>query len=235
MNNIWGALVHVVFARSWLQLGTLFDCQYENYVDISSINTLQYCFNKLFSMYCVAVWIVNIMTILVHYSLQLLNSFFTKWVLFSTMTFYMSNLFSPWQLELKLGLGGTSYEDFIRSMHLPLQLRFLLTFNLSVIHKFRIQSKLTFVLLNCKKLLDWHPKVLLLNSECVQSGWSHCGFLFWWGSGCYFSLDVNWSQQCWATREEKMQILLWNWYVSFGSWTFASYMYVENFLKSELL
>ncbi|KAF6165872.1 hypothetical protein GIB67_012769 [Kingdonia uniflora] len=27
-----------------------------------------------------------------------------------------------WQLELKLGVGGTSYEDFIRSMHLPLQL-----------------------------------------------------------------------------------------------------------------
>ncbi|KAK9095089.1 hypothetical protein Scep_026558 [Stephania cephalantha] len=26
-------------------------------------------------------------------------------------------------LELKLGLGGTSYEDFIRSVHLPLQLR----------------------------------------------------------------------------------------------------------------
>jgi hypothetical protein len=27
-------------------------------------------------------------------------------------------------LELKLGIGGTSYEDFIRNMHLPLQLRF---------------------------------------------------------------------------------------------------------------
>jgi len=27
------------------------------------------------------------------------------------------------QLELKLGLGGTSYEDFIRSVHLPMQLR----------------------------------------------------------------------------------------------------------------
>lgn len=27
------------------------------------------------------------------------------------------------QLELKLGLGGTTYEDFIRSLHLPLQLR----------------------------------------------------------------------------------------------------------------
>ena len=27
------------------------------------------------------------------------------------------------QLELKLGLGGTSYEDFIRNMYLPLQLR----------------------------------------------------------------------------------------------------------------
>jgi hypothetical protein len=26
------------------------------------------------------------------------------------------------QLELKLGMGGTSYADFIRSMHLPLQL-----------------------------------------------------------------------------------------------------------------
>lgn len=29
------------------------------------------------------------------------------------------------QLELKLGLGGTSYEDFIRTMHLPLQLRYV--------------------------------------------------------------------------------------------------------------
>ena len=28
------------------------------------------------------------------------------------------------QLELKLGMGGTSYEDFIRQMHLPLQLRY---------------------------------------------------------------------------------------------------------------
>ena len=28
------------------------------------------------------------------------------------------------QLELKLGLGGTSYADFIRSMHLPMQLRY---------------------------------------------------------------------------------------------------------------
>jgi hypothetical protein len=27
------------------------------------------------------------------------------------------------QLELKLGLGGTSYEDFIRNLHLPPQLR----------------------------------------------------------------------------------------------------------------
>jgi hypothetical protein len=29
------------------------------------------------------------------------------------------------QLELKLGMGGTSYEDFIRQMHLPLQLRYI--------------------------------------------------------------------------------------------------------------
>lgn len=32
----------------------------------------------------------------------------------------------PWQLELKLGLGGTSYEDFIRNMHLPMQLRYFM-------------------------------------------------------------------------------------------------------------
>lgn len=30
------------------------------------------------------------------------------------------------QLELKLGLGGTSYADFIQSMHLPMQLRYAL-------------------------------------------------------------------------------------------------------------
>lgn len=29
------------------------------------------------------------------------------------------------QLELKLGIGGTSYEDFITSMHLPMQLRYV--------------------------------------------------------------------------------------------------------------
>ncbi|GFQ06526.1 hypothetical protein PHJA_002796600 [Phtheirospermum japonicum] len=28
-------------------------------------------------------------------------------------------------LELKLGLGGTSYEDFIRNMHLPMRLRYM--------------------------------------------------------------------------------------------------------------
>ncbi|XP_020690854.2 protein ORANGE-LIKE, chloroplastic-like [Dendrobium catenatum] len=33
-----------------------------------------------------------------------------------------NSIFSFSQLELKLGLGGTSYEDFIQSMHLPLQL-----------------------------------------------------------------------------------------------------------------
>lgn len=29
------------------------------------------------------------------------------------------------QLELKLGIGGTSYADFIRSLNLPIQLRFV--------------------------------------------------------------------------------------------------------------
>ncbi|KAF3615267.1 hypothetical protein FXO38_35214 [Capsicum annuum] len=31
-------------------------------------------------------------------------------------------------LELKLGLGGTSYADFIRSMHLPMQLRYVCSY-----------------------------------------------------------------------------------------------------------
>ena len=35
------------------------------------------------------------------------------------------------QLELKLGLGGTSYEDFIRSVHLPMQLRY---YHFSMVH-----------------------------------------------------------------------------------------------------
>lgn len=30
-----------------------------------------------------------------------------------------------WQLELRLGIGGTSYEDFIRNLHLPMQLRYV--------------------------------------------------------------------------------------------------------------
>ena len=30
---------------------------------------------------------------------------------------------------------------------------------------------------------------------------------------CHFSPDFNWSQQCWATWEENMQILPWNWFV----------------------
>uniref|UniRef100_A0A2P2MYU5 Uncharacterized protein n=1 Tax=Rhizophora mucronata TaxID=61149 RepID=A0A2P2MYU5_RHIMU len=40
---------------------------------------------------------------------------------FVTGIIVFGGLIAP-TLELKLGLGGTSYEDFIRSMHLPLQL-----------------------------------------------------------------------------------------------------------------
>lgn len=81
-----------------------------------------------------------IITIRIFCSLELLNFSFTKMGLCS----------QPWQLELKLGLGGTSYEDFIRNMHLPLQLRFLLNFYLSIVHRVKIQSKHKFVMLNCK-------------------------------------------------------------------------------------
>jgi hypothetical protein len=44
--------------------------------------------------------------------------------IFSVLVEYSkSSIFLHMQLELKLGLGGTSYEDFIRTLHLPLQLR----------------------------------------------------------------------------------------------------------------
>ncbi|RWW19855.1 hypothetical protein GW17_00016063 [Ensete ventricosum] len=39
---------------------------------------------------------------------------------------FFSLLSLSFQLELKLGLGGTSYADFIRGMHLPMQLRYCL-------------------------------------------------------------------------------------------------------------
>lgn len=37
---------------------------------------------------------------------------------------FFLNVYFTFQLELKLGLGGTSYADFIQSMHLPMQLRY---------------------------------------------------------------------------------------------------------------
>lgn len=42
------------------------------------------------------------------------------------LTSVMWDVYCQGQLELKLGLGGTSYKDFIRQMHLPMQLRWVL-------------------------------------------------------------------------------------------------------------
>ncbi|GFP94147.1 hypothetical protein PHJA_001559200 [Phtheirospermum japonicum] len=44
--------------------------------------------------------------------------------IFITGTIIFGGLVAP-ILELKLGLGGTSYEDFIRNMHLPMRLRYV--------------------------------------------------------------------------------------------------------------
>lgn len=52
---------------------------------------------------------------------------------------------------------------------------------------------------------------LLLST--LQSGRPHSGLIFRWGSRSYFMFDANWSKQCCATREEKVQILPWKWYV----------------------
>ncbi|GFP94076.1 hypothetical protein PHJA_001552000 [Phtheirospermum japonicum] len=44
--------------------------------------------------------------------------------IFITGTIIFGGLVAP-ILELKFGLGGTSYEDFIRNMHLPMRLRYV--------------------------------------------------------------------------------------------------------------
>ena len=61
----------------------------------------------------------------------------------------------------------------------------------------------------------------------LQSGWSHCGVFFGRGSWCHFRLNVNWSQQRWATREETMQILQWSWFVFI---CFFWHPWEENFI-----
>lgn len=50
-----------------------------------------------------------------------LKQFYATCFLFIAGIIIFGGLLAP-SLELKLGLGGTSYEDFIRNMHLPLQL-----------------------------------------------------------------------------------------------------------------
>ena len=77
------------------------------------------------------------------------------------------------QLELKLGLGGTSYEDFIRTLHLPLQLR---CFEEPVSY-----SELAV-------LTEVVDKFLL---AAVQSGRSHSCIIFRWSSWCYLSFNVG--------------------------------------------
>ncbi|XP_051121238.1 protein ORANGE, chloroplastic-like [Andrographis paniculata] len=50
-----------------------------------------------------------------------LKQYYATWFALFTGIVLFGGLIAP-TLELKLGLGGTSYADFIRSMHLPMQL-----------------------------------------------------------------------------------------------------------------
>ncbi|KAK7345315.1 hypothetical protein VNO77_15917 [Canavalia gladiata] len=56
-----------------------------------------------------------------HVTPTTLKKLYLTSVSFISAIIVFGGLIAP-TLELKLGLGGTSYEDFIRSMHLPLQL-----------------------------------------------------------------------------------------------------------------
>lgn len=100
------------------------------------------------------------------------------------------------QLELKLGLGGTSYEDFIRNMYLPLQLRW-----------FKETCPLTGLSSDVYRIIIWYFFLAV-----HQSGRSHSGILFRWCSWCNFSLNVGWSEKCEAARKEQMHILPWDRY-----------------------
>ncbi|XP_061353450.1 protein ORANGE-LIKE, chloroplastic isoform X2 [Gastrolobium bilobum] len=56
-----------------------------------------------------------------HVTPKTLKKLYLTSVSFISAIIVFGGLIAP-TLELKLGIGGTSYEDFIRSMHLPLQL-----------------------------------------------------------------------------------------------------------------
>ncbi|XP_020972357.1 protein ORANGE-LIKE, chloroplastic isoform X1 [Arachis ipaensis] len=56
-----------------------------------------------------------------HVTPKTLKKLYTTSISFMSGIIVFGGLIAP-TLELKLGIGGTSYEDFIRSMHLPLQL-----------------------------------------------------------------------------------------------------------------
>ncbi|MED6182151.1 hypothetical protein PIB30_025868 [Stylosanthes scabra] len=56
-----------------------------------------------------------------HVTPKTLKKLYTTSISFMSAIIIFGGLIAP-TLELKLGIGGTSYEDFIRSMHLPLQL-----------------------------------------------------------------------------------------------------------------
>ncbi|GFQ05009.1 hypothetical protein PHJA_002645000 [Phtheirospermum japonicum] len=59
-----------------------------------------------------------------HVTSKSVNQLYITSFIFITGTIIFGGLVAP-ILELKLGLGGTSYEDFIRNMHLPMQLRYV--------------------------------------------------------------------------------------------------------------
>ncbi|GFQ00679.1 hypothetical protein PHJA_002211800 [Phtheirospermum japonicum] len=59
-----------------------------------------------------------------HVTSKSLKQLYITSFIFITGTIIFGGLVSP-ILEQKLGLGGTLYEDFIRNMHLPMQLRYV--------------------------------------------------------------------------------------------------------------
>lgn len=97
-------------------------------------------------------------------------------------------------LELKLGLGGTSYADFINSMHLPSQL--------SQVGFFVIQ------LGNFHLSLLQPPRAYSWPLPCA--GGPYCGILLRWSSRRDIRPDGGGSEQCDAARSQAVPLLRWH-------------------------
>lgn len=116
------------------------------------------------------------------------------------------------QLELKLGMGGTSYEDFIRNMHLPLQLRYWFWALPSWSRFWFCRTSKSMEEYNYRKTTDspkWEVDGHVFNVDVQRSG-SNCGLILWGSRGSDLIAHGCGDQQCKAARTQALSVLSWN-------------------------